>query len=224
MGFIANFKAKRAAAKAQRAYNYELSAWESENNILDQALEIFTNASKGDEPEDHQLVQKSGELVLWSGNAIFHETGRTPSRYVGGSRGVSIPVVAGIRVRVGQFSGTVVPGDEMQMDKDEGMVKLTNQRLIFVGTTSSNEWAFSKMLSAAKNEENNDFLIAVSNRKKMSGLRFSNEVGPIFSRLFAMALFSYEKGVPATVKAIKTEIEQNQDEKPKLLLPPVASV
>ena len=48
-------------------------------------------------------------------------------------KAVSIPLVAGIRYRVGSFKGQVVPGEEMQIDKDQGMVKLTNQRLIFAG-------------------------------------------------------------------------------------------
>ena len=216
MGLLANFKARRSAKKAKAIYEVELYNWEIEKQVLEQALEIFTNASRGQEPEDHQLVQKKGELVLWTGNAIFHEAGRTPSRYVGGSRGISIPVVAGVRVRVGQFAGTVVPGEAMQIDKDQGLVKLTNQRLIFAGSYESNEWAFSKLLSASRNETGNAFLIAVSNRKKMSGLRFSAQDGKAFARLFAMALYAYENGIPETIKEIKSEIARRNEEKPKL--------
>ena len=89
------------------------------------------------------MVQKKGELVLWTGNAIYHEAGRTASTYVGGSSGFSIPLVAGIRYRVGSFKGRVVPGKEMQIDKDSGIVKLTNQRLIFTGPLATSEWSFA---------------------------------------------------------------------------------
>ena len=58
MGFIADFKAKRAAKRAQSLYQAELYEWERENQILTQALEIFTNALSGDEPDDHSLAQK----------------------------------------------------------------------------------------------------------------------------------------------------------------------
>jgi hypothetical protein len=165
------------------------------------------------------LVQKKGELVLWTGQAIFHEAGRTPSTYKGGSAGVSIPVVAGVRVRVGQFSGTVIPGQEMQIDKEAGLVKLTNQRLIFAGSLNTTEWSFAKMLSAARNEEGNDFIIGVSNRKKTSGLKFSAADGKAFARLFALALYAYENGIPETIKEIKSEITRRNKEKPKLELP-----
>ena len=218
MGFIADFKARRAAKRAQAQFELETYQWQSELDLLNTALDIFTNAAKGDEPEDHQLVQKKGELVLWTGQAIFHEAGRTPSTFKGGSAGVSIPVVAGVRLRVGQFSGSVIPGQEMQIDKEAGLVKLTNQRLIFAGSLNTNEWSFAKMLSAARNEEGNDFIIGVSNRKKTSGLKFTAADGKAFARLFALALYAYENGIPETIKEIKSEITRRNQERPVLEL------
>ena len=217
MGFIANFKAKRAAKKAQAIYELEKNEWEQENRVLNAALDIFTSASKGEEPNDLSLAQKKGELVLWTGNAIYHEAGRTASTYVGGSSGFSIPLVAGIRYRVGSFKGRVVPGEEMQIDKDSGMVKLTNQRLIFTGPLATSEWAFTKLLSSFSNPERTDFIFGVSNRKKSSGLRFTAEDGYAFAHLFALALHSYENTIPETIKAIKKELTESSEKKPKLL-------
>lgn len=220
MGFWADLKAKRAAKKAQKVFDQQLSDWTLEQQTLNTALEIFTNASKGEEPADNNLVQKAGELILWTGTAIFHEAGRTPSRYVGRSSGFSIPIAAGIRFRVGQTAGTLVPGEEMQMEKEQGMVKLTNQRLIFVGSNNSIEWAFAKFLAASTNPTRDDFLFAVSNRKKTSGLRFTPTDGIAFGRYLALALYAFEEGVPATIKAIKGEIKELEESKPKLILPP----
>ena len=218
MGFIANFKAKRAAKKAQAIYELEQYEWEQENRVLNAALDIFTSASKGEEPNDLSLAQKKGELVLWTGNAIYHEAGRSASTYVGGSSGFSIPLVAGIRYRVGSFKGRVVPGEEMQIDKDSGMVKLTNQRLIFTGPLATSEWAFTKLLSSFSNPERTDFIFGVSNRKKSSGLRFTAEDGYAFAHLFALALHSYENTIPETIKAIKKELTESSEKKPKLLV------
>jgi hypothetical protein len=220
MGFIAKFKAKRAAKQAKAAYETALYEWEQENKVLSQALDIFTGAAKGIEPADNQLAQKKGELVLWTGTGIYHEAGRGASTYVGGSQGVSIPLVAGIRYRVGGFKGRVVPGEEMQIDKDQGFVKLTNQRLIFSGPLSTAEWSFSKLLSSFSNPDRTDFIFGVSNRKKSSGIKFSPEDGYAFAHLFALALYSYENGIPATIKAIKDELKEGQGDKPKLVLPP----
>jgi hypothetical protein len=220
MGFFADLKAKRAAKKAQSLFDLQLSDWNHEQEILTNALDIFTGAANGQEPADNNLVQKAGELILWTGTAIFHEAGRTPTRYSGRSQGFSIPIVAGIRYRVGSQAGTIIPGEEMQMDKESGMVKLTNQRLIFVGPNNSTEWAFSKFLAATSNPSRDDYLFAVSNRKKTSGLRFTPADGIAFSRLLALSLYSYEKGIPATIKAIKAELKDTEASKPKLILPP----
>ncbi len=219
MSFFQNFKAKRAAKRAKKLYESQLAEYNYESDLLRKALEIFNDASKGEEPSDQGLVQKAGELVLWTGSAVYHEAGRTPSKYVGGSTGFSVPVVAGIRVRVGSFRGHMVPGEEMQLDKDQGLVKLTNQRLIFSGSITTTEWAFSKLLSAVRTEDGNDFLLGVSNRKKTSGLRFSQVDGPYFARLFGMALYCYEEGLAATIKTIKDEIKALESNKPALVIP-----
>ena len=113
----------------------------------------------------------------------------------------------------------MVPGEEMQLDKDQGLVKLTNQRLIFSGSITTTEWAFSKLLSAVRTEDGNDFLLGVSNRKKTSGLRFSKIDGPYFARLFGMALYCYEEGLEATIKTIKDEIKALESNKPALVIP-----
>ena len=220
MGFIARFKANRAIKKAKAAYESALYEWNRENDVLTQALDIFTDASSGSEPDDHSLAQKKGELVLWTGQGIYHVAGRTPSTFSGGSQGFSIPLVAGIRFRVGSFKGQMTPGVEMQMDKDQGMVKLTNQRLIFAGPIATTEWAFAKLLSSFSNPDRTDFIFGVSNRQKSSGLRFSLEDGYAFSHLFALGLYSYENGIPATIQAIKDELKEGTTDKPILQLPP----
>jgi len=220
MGLLARFKANRAIKKAKAQYNLALYEWERENKVLNIALDIFTNAAAGSEPDDQSLTQKKGELVLWTGTGIYHVAGRTPSTFRGGSQGFSIPLVAGIRFKVGSFQGQMIPGEEMQMDKDQGMVKLTNQRLIFAGPISTAEWAFSKLLSSFSNPDRTDFIFGVSNRQKSSGIRFSPDDGYAFAHLFALALYSYEKGIPATIKAIKDELKEGESDKPKLVLPP----
>ena len=214
--FLSTLKAKRAAKKAKQQFDKETAEWELEKQTLTQMLDIFSKASKGEEPHDQSLVQKKGELVLWTGNAVFHEAGRTPSRYVGGTQGFSIPIVAGIRYRVSSTRGTLVPGEEMQMDRDQGFVKLTNQRLIFAGQTATNEWDFAKLLSTFTNPAQDDYNFGVSNRKKTSGLRFSPTDGPIFGRIFAMALYAYEEGIPAAIKMINNEIKEIESKKPAL--------
>jgi hypothetical protein len=71
----------------------------------------------------------------------------------------------------------MVPGEQMQIEKDKGLVKLTNQRLIFSGPIASTEWAFSKLLSSFSNPTRDDYIFGVSNRQKSSGIKISPQDG-----------------------------------------------
>lgn len=113
----------------------------------------------------------------------------------------------------------MVPGEEMQLDKEQGFVKLTNQRLIFSGSIARTEWAFTILLSAVRTEDGNGFLIGALNRKKTSGLCFSRVDGPYFARLFGMALYCFEEGLAATKRTIKDEIKALESNKPALGIP-----
>jgi hypothetical protein len=47
---------------------------------------------------------------------------------------------------------------------------------------------------------------------------FSPTDGPIFGRIFAMALYAYEEGIPAAITMIKNEIKEIESKKPALVL------
>lgn len=167
-------------------------------------------------------MQKAGEVVLWRGKGQFHEAGRTAGHYVGSSQGVSIPIVAGIRYRVGAMRGTFVPGDEIQVYKEVGDVVLTTDRLMFNGMMNTKEWAFSKWNGAATSSDETDYIFHVSNRQKTSGILFSGNVGREFNRFLAQALNSAEQGLsavkPVITKVLK-DLAQDEPKKPVLELP-----
>ena len=56
MSFLSNLKAKRAAKKAKQQFDKETAEWELEKQTLTQMLDIFSKASKGEEPHDQSLV------------------------------------------------------------------------------------------------------------------------------------------------------------------------
>jgi hypothetical protein len=166
-------------------------------------------------------MQAKGEHTLWSGTAVFHETGRTASRYQGGSSGVSVPVVAGIRFRVGAMSGQVIPGIEMQMDKDQGVVMLTNERLIFTGPLKTQQWDFDKVLMLSTSPDQSDYFISVSNRDKTSGVRFDPVTGREFNRFLGSATAVHESGYEEVLKELNAMRTAALASKPALELPTI---
>ena len=167
-------------------------------------------------------MQKAGEIVLWRGQGQFHETGKTAGHYEGSSQGVSIPIVAGIRYRVGATRGTFVSGNEIQVYKEVGDVVLTTDRLMFNGMMNTKEWDFSKWNGAATSSDENDYIFHVSNRQKTSGILFQGQDGREFNRFLAQALNAAEGGIavvkPGVAKVLK-ELAEDEPKKPVLELP-----
>jgi hypothetical protein len=219
MGWISNWKAKKAESKARAAFAIEHADWESDLAIFKKAYDAFSAAEKGEDSAQNYTVQKSGEVALWSGQGIFHEVGKTPSRYEGSSSGISIPIVKGVRYRVGATRGTLIPGEEYQMDKDQGTVLVTTDRVIFTGSLKTQEWQISKILGAARSADESDFIINVSNRQKSSGVRFDIASGREFSCFLALTMSAAEEGLAAVLKELEKVQKELIGKEPILVLP-----
>ena len=214
MGWIADFKLRRAAKAAQKLNEQQMSIWQEDANTLEKLITVFTAASKGEDAISNTLTQKAGEHTLWSASGIFHEAGRTPSQYVGGSSGVSIPVGGGIRFRVGAMRGQVIPGEELQIDKDQGVVMLTTDRLIFTGPIKTQQWDFDKLLMASCTDDESDYFLSVSNRQKTSGVKFEPQIGREFNRFLGCAIIVNEKGYVAVLDeliSLKKELAREKE-------------
>ena len=216
MSWIANFKAKRAAKIARKRYELSHGEWREDAETLKKLLAVITAASKGEDSVANTLMQKPGEHTLWSATGIFHETGRTPSQYAGGSAGFSIPTGGGTRLRVGAMRGQLIPGEELQMDKDQGVVMLTTERLIFTGPIKTQEWKFDKLLMASTTPDESDYFLSVSNRQKTSGVRFDPATGREFNRFLGSATAVNELGYEAVLKELHRLDAVIASEEPRL--------
>ena len=217
MGWIANLKAKRADRAALNEYNRLHDIWQEDLDTLTKLITVFTAASKGEDAIPNTLMQKAGERTLWTATGIFHETGRTPATFTGGSTGVSIPIAAGIRFRVGAMQGQRIPGEELQMDKDQGTVLLTTERLIFTGSLKTQECNFDKLLQLSTTDDQSDYFINVSNRQKTSGVRFTPTVGREFNRFLGSAAAVNEHGYEELLKSLHELEKEAMELEPKLI-------
>jgi hypothetical protein len=219
MGWFSDRKAKKADQRAKAEFELDHSKWQETLAIYENAEAVYKAAVQGKDSVDNFLVQKPGEIALWTANAAFHEASKSPSRYVGSSSGFSIPIVAGVRYRVGATRGTLIPGDEFQMEKDTGTVLVTTERIVFTGSLKTQEWVFSKMVGASRSPDNTDYNINVSNRQKASGLRFNPQKGKEFECFLALGMGATEDGISTVFKVLSDEIEKIKKEEPVLVLP-----
>jgi hypothetical protein len=78
------------------------------------------------------MVLKRGEVAAASTDASLCRY-RTRTQYVGGSQGLSIPLGHGLRYRISSFRGQPIQ-TELLTTVDQGMLVVTNQRLVFLGS------------------------------------------------------------------------------------------
>ena len=117
------------------------------------------------------------------------------------------------------MQGTAVPGEALQMDKDEGIVMLTTERLVFAGPVQTQEWNFDKLLMLSTTPDESDYFISVSNRKTTSGVRFTPEVGREFNRFLGSATAAHESGIAALLEELESLKEKAINAEPTLVLP-----
>lgn len=216
MGFIANWKAKRAYKSAMAQYDLAITDWHADVEIFQKIKDAFLLAAKGEDVVVNQTIQKAGEIVLWTAEGQFHEAGRSAGTYQGSSQGFSIPVVAGIRYRVGATRGTYVSGDPIQKYGEVGDVILTTNRVLFNGMFNTKEWAFSKWNGAAASADETDYIFNVSNRQKTSGVLFGARDGREFNRFLSCALIAAEYGIDRVIQEVDKNLKALEEDKPAI--------
>lgn len=216
MGFIAKWKAKRAYKHAMTVYDLAINDWHTDVEIFKKIKEAFLIAAKGEDVVSNQTIQKKGEIVLWTAQGQFHEAGRGAGSFQGSSQGFSIPVVAGIRYRVGATRGTYVSGDPIQKYAEVGDVVLTTDRVLFNGMFNTKEWAFAKWNGAAASADETDYIFNVSNRQKTSGVLFSARDGREFNRFLSCALIAAEYGIDRVITEVDKNMKELEEDKPAI--------
>ena len=198
-----------ATRKHARELKKALAEWQDEQDDLDLAVNFARALASHGVPAS--IMLKPGEVAVWSGPAGLVEPQRRPGQYVGGSRGLSIPIYAGVRVRVGATRGTYIPGEQTPTVTDSGTAVVTSTRVVFTGEMKTREWSYAKVISHNSTGDGLTTLIHVSNRQTASGLRTRSRELLIALTVSLMAV----EDTPARILAVVTgEADQHRAERP----------
>jgi hypothetical protein len=111
------------------------------------------------------FMRKKGEVVHLDAPASLTKE-VIDRQFVGGSRGVSVPLGHGVRVRAGAFRGhTEVVGSHYEI-ADQGSLIVTSQRVVFVGQRKTVECRYDKLIDVQAYSD--AVKLAVSNRQNAS--------------------------------------------------------
>jgi hypothetical protein len=136
------------------------------------------NAGRLPEIEPQHLISKKGEVTHIELNATLQkEVTLSHREYKGGGAGVSVRVAKGVRVRTGGGRGvgyTVIDGTQMQTE-DEGILAVSSQRLVFLGSRKTIEVSYTKL--AGLTVYTDGFTVSASNRQRT--MMFVGFDGPV---------------------------------------------
>jgi hypothetical protein len=127
-------------------------------------------------------------------------------------------VTKGIRYHVGGTRGTSVQGDDETKLIDTGTATITDQRIVFQGQKQAREWAFSKLLGYEHDQHSPWTPIQVSNRQKVSGIRYEANTAQSFQFNLALALATFNDTREQLASGLAQELQEHQARKPE---PPV---
>jgi Protein of unknown function (DUF2510) len=205
---------QRKAARLHARYETELAAWSRDEGELQTLVERARHFD-GSPAIDTPLNLKRNERVFYVlPGAGLMETRSGPRHWQGGYSGFSFKVTNRIRYHVGGTRGTSVQGPDETKLLDTGTATITNQRIVFQGQKQSREWAFSKLLGYQHDEQSPWTPIQVSNRQKVSGIRYDANAAQAFQFNLALALATFNEKRDTFAAGLATELEQHRAQKP----------
>ncbi len=208
------FEARRARRAAAR-YDEALASWRHERD--QQAAALALAQQFAGEPTT-QLVLHDGEAVFAAvTNAGLVEMRKGPGHWQGGSSGVSIPVGSlgghAIRYHVGATRGHYVQGTPHPTAIDQGTLFITNQRVVFAGTSQTRECPFAKLLGY-QHPGDGETTLSVSNRERPVTVSYGTALDGWVQLRLDLALAHYRHQVPALVERLQRELAAIDAAKP----------
>jgi len=149
------------------------SDWIS-TNMLPETVEVMTaraNSGRLEPADEHELITKGGEEVYLE--VVASKTKEVVIKeFQGGYAGVSYKVSKKMRVNTGGTRGRMVPvGTEIQVE-DVGILSITNQRVVFMGSKKTQEFLYTKLVGINMFEEG--LTLGVSNRQEASSFQLDH--------------------------------------------------
>ncbi len=96
------------------------------------------------------------------------------TEYVAGHAGISFPIVGRVRGYAGGTRGESIKKPEVLTEIDKGKVRISNERIIFIGEKETDEWKFEKLVDAQAGDNGLWIKLASSGRTKNAFLQHTS--------------------------------------------------
>ena len=157
-GLVAGVIALYLAAKKQRGKNHSAELLQVAEKIDQWAASDEYGGTAETIGDEQSLFDITGVELL-----DFKSTG---SSYSGGHAGISFPIIGRIRGNVGGSQGQITRNPEALTTIDVGTLKITSERIIFIGEKEARAFELSKVLDFELGPNGLWVKIAMTNKAK----------------------------------------------------------
>ncbi|HEY7947251.1 MAG TPA: hypothetical protein VID75_06225, partial [Acidimicrobiales bacterium] len=204
MGLGDKAKARRGAA--------DLAAWQAQRIRVQSFIarvETFTGATSADGgPLPIELLEGEHALLVLPVVRLI-EPRRLPSHFMGGTAVVTFHVAGGAP-------------DEEATPVDTGTVTVTDRRTVFSGSLHTRTWDHSSVIGYHSNEQPPWTAIAVSDRQKVSGIRYDPTHAEEFRFALALGLARSHQAQAGLLDDLNRQLEDLDRRRPHSAPAPVA--
>jgi hypothetical protein len=138
--------------------------------VLDTVMLAIANDGRRP-PENVELPLRAGEQGYCARQAALLKE-ITDREFRGGSRGISVPIGGGVRLRTGAVRGRSVTIGTHWETADTGLLTITSRRIVYSGTRKTLEFQLAKL--ATLNTYTDAIDLGVTNRQSTSSFRVAN--------------------------------------------------
>jgi len=212
----ASLAATAQADLARQHAERDLAAWTTHHQNLVNLIAYAKTLGSGD---GLNIVLHVNERVAGyiTGTGLVEDR-VTGGHYVGGSRGISVPLgsIGGhtVRTYVGSSSGHYVKGVPTPTAIDTGTFYITNQRLVFVGAKKTIDMPLDKVVSLQRSDSSPVLVVSLSNHVKNIELSYGSAVAPKANLWLSMALAHHQGHPEIVVHQLEAELAALDAQKP----------
>jgi hypothetical protein len=197
----------------ERRQAAEMATWQAERDRVQAFLgraESFAGATNAEVPTiPLQLAEGERALLVLPGVQLI-EPRRLPAHFMGGNSGFTFHVARA------PGGGSAV-GDEDPTPIDSGVVTVTDRRAVFSGSLHARTWDYTAVIGFHSNDRPPWTAIAVSDRQRVSGIRYDAAHAEEFRFALALGLARGHQAGASLVDDLRRQLDELDRERPAVI-------
>jgi hypothetical protein len=194
----------------QRRQVADVAAWQAHRDRVQAFItraQAFTGATNTEVPTlPLQLLEGEHALLVLPGVQLI-EPRRLPGHFMGGNAGFTFHVSGAPGTKVGAM-------DDDPTAIDTGVITVTDQRAVFAGSLHSRTWDYTTVIGFHTNAHPPWTAIAVSDRQRISGIRYDAGQAEEFRFALALGVARCHRAEATLIDDLRRQLDELDRERP----------